>query len=104
MNIILKYLPALFCFFVWQASISFAQDLTIKLIPSDIPDGQITSTEQYDHNSLWGYIDGGADLYLEYGFNKVTAQEVLIDSFHFKVDIYEMNSPEAAFGIFSVSH
>ncbi|MBA4313056.1 MAG: hypothetical protein C0417_10550 [Chlorobiaceae bacterium] len=104
MNIILKYLPALFCFFVWQASISLAQDLTVKLIPSDIPDGQIIRTEQYDHNSLWGYIDGGADLYLEYGFSKVTAQEVLIDSFHFKVDIYEMNSPEAAFGIFSVSH
>jgi hypothetical protein len=103
-KISLKYLSALFCFFFLQASISFAQDLTIKLIPSDIPDGQIIRTEQYDHNSLWGYIDGGADLYLEYGFNKVTAQEVLIDSFHFKVDIYEMNSPEAAFGIFSISH
>mgnify|MGYP001264817157 CR=1 FL=1 len=104
MNTFLKCLSTLFCFFVWQASISFAQDLTVKLIPSDIPDGQIIRTEQYDHNSLWGYIDGGADLYLEYGFSKVTAQEVLIDSFHFKVDIYEMNSPEAAFGIFSVSH
>ncbi|MBI5021671.1 MAG: hypothetical protein HZB59_09555 [Ignavibacteriales bacterium] len=104
MKISFKYLSPLFYFFAWHASISFAQNITIQLIPSDIPDGQIIRTVQYDHNSLWGYINGGADIYLEYGFMKVTAQEVRIDSFHFKVDIYEMNSPEAAFGIFSVSH
>lgn len=104
MKIFLKYLPILFYFFAWQTLVSTTQEVSPKLIPSDIPDGQISRTEQYDHNSLWGYINGGADLYLEYGFKKVTAQEVLIDSFHFKVDISEMNSPEAAFGIYSVSH
>lgn len=61
------------------------------------------STRQFGYDGLWGYINGGADLYLEYGFEHVTAQEISINNSLYKADIYRMQSPEAAFGIFSVS-
>lgn len=80
-----------------------AQDEFPKIESSDFPGMKINRTETYDGNSLWGYIDGGADLYLEFGFAKLTAQEVEYDSNKYRVDIYKMKDAEAAFGIFSVS-
>jgi hypothetical protein len=56
----------------------------------------------YDGNSLWGYMDGGADLYIEYGFEKLLHQEVVYNNLKFKVDIFKMADAESAFGIFSV--
>ncbi|MDP4196749.1 MAG: hypothetical protein Q8940_16980, partial [Bacteroidota bacterium] len=57
----------------------------------------------YDQKTLWGYIDGGADIYLEYGFDKMIIEEITQQNHHFKVEIYKMKNPEAAFGIYSVS-
>jgi hypothetical protein len=80
-----------------------AQDETPKIELSDFAGITINRTEFYNGNSLWGYIDGGADLYLEYGFSKLTAQEIQFKSNKYRVDIYKMNDAEAAFGIFSIS-
>ncbi len=54
-------------------------------------------------SSLYGYIDGGADLYLEYGFDTLVVTELVYEGRDFKVETYRMKDPEAAFGIFSVS-
>ena len=70
---------------------------------SDFEGLKINRTEHYNGNSLWGYIDGGADLYLEYGFTKLAAQEIIYQDRKYIIDIYRMNNAEAAFGIFSVS-
>jgi hypothetical protein len=62
--------------------------------------------ERYVKDSLYGYIDGGAELYLPYGFENVEvghftrtpgnpAREIA-------VEIYRMASPLDAFGIFSI--
>jgi len=62
--------------------------------------------ERYVKDSLYGYIDGGAELYLPYGFENVEvghftrtpgnpAREIA-------VEIYRMATPLDAFGIFSV--
>jgi len=69
----------------------------------DIPDAVIEKTEYYDGNSLWGLINGGADIYLEYGFERLGFQSVKWRDNSFRVEIYKMNSPAAAYGIFSVS-
>lgn len=73
------------------------------LLASDIPGGTITRSEHFDGTSLWGYIDGGADVYLEYGFKTVLVQELQWQNHRFKVDIFQMKSAESAFGIFSAS-
>jgi hypothetical protein len=85
-------------------SVIFAQQDIPKLKPADIPDGKILRTRIFDGNSLWGYIDGGADIYLEYGFDKVVAQDISWNNNHLKLEIYRMKDAEAAFGIYSVSH
>ena len=57
---------------------------------------------KYDSRTLFGYIDGAAELYLAYGFRQLTVrrfeksnQPLLI------VELYEMASSEDAYGVFS---
>jgi len=57
----------------------------------------------YTDASLYGYINGGAELYLEYGFDTLTVTELVCDGRDIKIETYRMKDPEAAFGIFSVS-
>jgi hypothetical protein len=88
---------------LFLCSVISAQDEPVKIEPADFTGSTINRTESYAGNSLWGYIDGGADLYLEYGFSKLTAQEISFQSNKYRVDIYRMNNAESAFGIFSIS-
>ncbi|HMA53730.1 MAG TPA: DUF6599 family protein, partial [Acidobacteriota bacterium] len=62
--------------------------------------------ERYNKEGLYGYIDGGAEIVLEYGFRELavsrfrpaaapeTAKEAVLE-------IYRMSSGEAAFGLYS---
>jgi hypothetical protein len=76
---------------------------TPMLHENSLPGIKKITTRQFDYDGLWGYINGGADLYFEYGFKSVTVQDIKINGSDFKVDIYCMESPEAAYGIYSVS-
>lgn len=68
-----------------------------------LPDITSVNTRLFDKDGLWGYINGGADLYLEYGFEQVTVFDIKAGGIDYKADVYRMASPEAAFGIFSIS-
>lgn len=57
----------------------------------------------FTETSLYGYINGGAELYLEYGFDTLIVTELVHNGRDIKIEIYRMKDPEAAFGIFSVS-
>lgn len=74
-----------------------------SLAPSDIPGVTIIRNEYFDGKSLWGYIDGGADVYLEYGFNRLLLQEINFEQKHIRLEIYQMKDSASAFGIFSIS-
>lgn len=74
-----------------------------SIVESDIPGGKITRTSYYNGDALWGLIDGGADLYLEYGFDKLLLQEIEWRGIKFRIEFYRMNNPKSAFGIYSVS-
>jgi len=65
---------------------------------------KIIRAEYYAGDALWGIINGGADLFLEYGFDKLLLQEIVWNGVNFRVEFYRMNDAEAAYGIFSVSH
>jgi hypothetical protein len=62
----------------------------------------VSSNNVYDGNALWGYMNGGADLYLEYGFEGLRVQEIEIDGNALKLEIYRMESPLDAFGMMSI--
>jgi len=58
----------------------------------------------YAGENLFSYINGGADLYLEYGFQDVafcTYTNLALVDIH--IEIYRMTSDSAAFGIFTIN-
>ncbi len=50
---------------------------------------------------LWEYIDGGADVYIDFGFLRVATVELRNDTRNIVADIYEFRSPEGAFGMYA---
>jgi|GEM_PF-1291049 len=81
-----------------------AQQSSPLLSDKDLPGWKVEAVETYTSQQLYGYINGGAELYLEYGFRMVSAQRCVQQKNEFMVDIYEMISPLAAFGMWSISH
>ncbi|MDR0430717.1 MAG: hypothetical protein LBH58_09610 [Tannerellaceae bacterium] len=53
-------------------------------------------------SGLYGFMNGGADQFLEYGVEKLTARDIVYKGEEYSVEIYEMPSPEDAFGIYSL--
>lgn len=86
--------------------------LTMNLYPHTDPSGALPNSLNgwvkldddriFNQENLYDYINGGAELYLSFGSSKVfnriysntAGQEIL-------VDIFYMNSPQDAFGVFS---
>ncbi len=69
----------------------------------EIPNAKILSVRQFTGESLFGYIDGGADLYLEYGFLSAEITEFGILDHYYKCEVFKMKGIDEAFGIYSVS-
>jgi hypothetical protein len=55
----------------------------------------------YGPDSLYQYIDGGADMYLLYDFRDLLHQDFKSGAAELTVDIYEMGKTEDAFGIYA---
>ena len=55
----------------------------------------------YKPDNLWKYIDGAANLYLEYNFKLLKLREFQKNDTIVMVEIYDMGSPIDAFGIYS---
>jgi len=81
---------------------------TAVLLPAeaDLPQGWklADSARVFTGLRLYEYIDGGADLYQEYGFDEVAVQEYLTpDGITVFLNLYRMSDPDAAFGVFSAT-
>lgn len=79
----------------------FFVPLRAEPLPERLADWTRTEEKTYSGQTLYDYINGGADLYLEYGFVRVDVgyynkgeQEILIE-------IYTMSSPLAATGVYT---
>lgn len=82
--------------------ISNAQE-SISLAGNSIQGMDIIKKAEYTQESLFGYMNGGAELYLEYGFEKLQVSELKYKGHDLKTEIYRMESPAMAFGIYSVN-
>jgi hypothetical protein len=60
-----------------------------------------TPAKVYNSDSLYQYIDGGADIYLLYDFKALLHQDFKSGTTEVTADIYEMSQPEDAFGIYA---
>ena len=82
---------------------SRAQDAFISRALSGVQGIEEAQSRIFTDASLYGYINGGAELYLEYGFDTLIVTELVCEGRDIKIESYRMKDPEAAFGIFSVS-
>ena len=74
---------------VWYTALGFSQM-------------EIKSERTFTGAALYGFMNGGADLYYEYGFKELVSQEIVYKGEEFTVDVYTMDSPLHAFGIYSI--
>jgi hypothetical protein len=82
----------------------FSKGQQISLVTAaDLPGCQVTRNDTFTGEGLFGYLDGGADLYLEYGFTKLYVDEFLCGKDKITLEVYVMSDAPAAFGIYSVS-
>ncbi|MDX2437532.1 MAG: hypothetical protein QNL88_10840 [Acidobacteriota bacterium] len=54
----------------------------------------------YDSAGLWELINGGADIFLSYGFETVTVQKFSAGDVTVSIAVYDMGRPLNAFGIY----
>jgi len=71
-------------------------EITAKELPGYILD----RNECFDGESLWGYMNGGADIYLEYGFETMRVEEFSNENETIKLELFKMDDPISAFGIY----
>ena len=92
-------------------------DSALSSVAADVPavpgavDGipgwkRVGPPERYNKEGLYGYIDGGAEIVLQYGFRELAVSKFkpAVDSAALKevvLEIYWMSSGEAAFGLYS---
>ncbi len=78
----------------------------VRLLPKgDLGEGikSIGEPEHYVGRKLFDYMDGGAELYLAYGFEDLGVCEYSATNNTLRVALYKMGSPREAYGIYSQS-
>ena len=74
-----------------------------ELLPSKVKGWRISAEDQYyNRKNLYDYINGGAELYLSYGFLKMATRSLeRQDQPQIIIDVFDMGTSDNAFGIFS---
>ncbi|MFO7447994.1 MAG: DUF6599 family protein [Ignavibacteriaceae bacterium] len=81
----------------------FSQDLQSVLPDSAGNWKKAGVSDTYVENELYRLIDGGADIFIEYGFNQIITQRYINpDENIIDVEVYEMKDSSSAYGIFSL--
>jgi len=98
-------LAGLFIAGSWAASGIFEEGpLHVYLPAGNAVEGWVKDGEpqEYEGEELYTYIDGGAEIYQEYGFRRVIIQDYKnAKGRSVSLEIFEMETPAAAFGMFS---
>jgi hypothetical protein len=102
----LKILLILAWIFVWLETPSLAASLESLLPKKDVPKGWtlVHGPQIYTAKTLFEHIDGQAELYLKYGFQKsvfAVYQNRKNREDQIELDVYDMGNVLQAFGIFS---
>lgn len=80
------------------------KEALIELLPkkTEVPELKGRSVpEFYEPQTLFDYIDGQAETYLDYGFRLLITREYAAKGATLTVEVYRMESPDHAFGIYA---
>lgn len=71
-------------------------------IPDQFADGWKRSQAlmRFAQKDLYGYIDGGAELFLEFGFSELLVQRYQRQDDEMSLDLYQMESADAALAVY----
>jgi hypothetical protein len=58
----------------------------------------------FERGNLYGHINGGAELFFEFGFESLTVQYYRRGDTEFSVEVYQMTDSLAATGVFLMNH
>lgn len=68
-------------------------------LPGWVKDGE---PQHFEGEDLFIYIDGGAEIYFEFGFRQVVVQDYrTATGSRLSLEIFQMDSPESAYGIYA---
>ncbi len=98
---LLRYLPFLIMSVLFSTS-SHAQNLS-DLLP-DIPAGwkSVEDDKLYNSETLYDYINGGAELYLSYGMKNVISRIITNEKGdEIRIEIFNMTEAKNAYGVFT---
>lgn len=100
-----KWLALLLIFLVANAAAGQAPENLAGYLPASGEVAGLTQSDTpqgYHGDDLYRMIDGGADIYHEYGFRQVLSAEYMDGRGKIiKLEMYAMESPAAAYGIYS---
>ena len=63
---------------------------------------EVTRERIFEGSGLFGFMNGGAELFLEYGFRQLLEQRITYQGVPFVAEYYFMDNQEHAYGIYSV--
>jgi len=76
-----------------------------RFLPQELTDAGATRSSEvrsFRGDSLWQYIDGGAELYHLYNFVEVATADYKVGTTEFTIDIYRFDNADNAFGLYSM--
>lgn len=78
--------------------------VTCCLIPSWLGAQEIEVKRErtFPATAMYGYMNGGTDQFLEYDVQKLTVIELIYKEEEYTVEIFDMPTPQDAFGIYSL--
>jgi hypothetical protein len=73
------------------------------LLPNPLPSQTVIQSEAvfYNPETLYKYMDGGADAFLLYDFRMLLHEDLRVKGTDLSVDIFDMSTPENAFGMYA---
>jgi hypothetical protein len=83
-----------------------SQDTSLFRLLPDREMGLVIESEQIieTREDFYAYINGGAELYLHYGFKKLGKRTYLLnEDKQIKAEVFDMGAPKNAYGVFSYS-
>jgi len=81
---------------------ALASAQSVNLPPTGFAPGwaKAEKPEQFQNVDLFNYIDGGAELFLEFGFDKLVVQSYVKEFMELTLEVYQLESPESALGVY----
>ncbi len=73
--------------------------LSISAVAQEV---EVKRERTFTGAGLYGFMNGGADQFMEYGVTSLVARDVVYKGETYSIEIYDMPSPADAYGIYSI--